>query len=72
MNKFIAAIMLVEGQIKVDNMHNVLDIQTTSRYSSSDEDRRITSLERAPMKSEQISSKGETARFTYSASSRSI
>lgn len=52
MNEFIGTIMFIQGKVKVDHMHNMLDIQTTSGDSSSDEDRRLASFERTASKCE--------------------
>lgn len=52
MDEFIGTIMFIQREVKVDHVHDMLDIQTTSRDSCSDEDRRLAIFERTPSKCE--------------------
>jgi hypothetical protein len=48
MNVLITTIVFNSREVKVDNMHDIANVETSRRDTSSDEDRALASAERAP------------------------
>jgi len=51
MNILITTIVLNGREVKVDNVHDIANVETSCRDTSSDEDRALASTERAPKES---------------------